>query len=82
MNPSRRPSVVWSFRKNLRDFVCTEADDQIGIRVDGQTLVCDRPTARLLAKRLNQRLDATTSRGMRERAKPAPDDNDTERTAS
>jgi hypothetical protein len=81
VKPPRRPSVIWSLRGDLRDLVCTEAGDQIGIRVNGGTIVCDRATARLLAKRIGQCLDATTSRSLRKAARPVPHDSDNQETA-
>lgn len=54
--------MIWSLRRDMRDFVAAEADGQIGIRVNGSVILCDRATARLLAKRISQCLDATKAR--------------------
>jgi hypothetical protein len=68
--PDRRPGSVWTLRWPLvrngsNGSVRTMPDDYIGIghwgdlRVGAQTLVISRRDARLLAKRINECLDAT-----------------------
>jgi hypothetical protein len=54
-----RSRAIWSLRRDMKDIVSPLCDEQVGIWVDGQSIVTDRRTARLLAKRLNQMLDAT-----------------------
>ena len=66
----RRPSTCWSLRRDLRDYVRTMPGDGIQIYVHdgngrGQLIETDRRTARLLARRINQCLDATTVKSMR-----------------
>ena len=63
---NRRSYGVWCLRRDLKDYVTPVEDDQVVIWVNGAGIACDRPTARLLAKRINQCLDATT-RGRRRR---------------
>lgn len=62
MRPLSR-GVSWALRKDFRDFVMVSPynEDAITIRLaDADIWVAvDRPTARLLAKRINQCLDAT-----------------------
>lgn len=58
---SARPNgkgVVWALRKDFKDYVCP-VHEEIVLRVGGQRIETDRATARLLAKRINQCLDAT-----------------------
>lgn len=69
---NRAPGAVWGLRKNGLGYVRTLPDDQILVSVinSGSTLVhpgrgliaMDRATARLLARRINQCLDATAKR--------------------
>ena len=61
---SARPNskvVVWSLRKDHKDYV-RSVNDEILLWVDGQRIVTDRATARLLAKRINECLDATVKK--------------------
>lgn len=53
--------VSWALRKDFRDSVMVHPDneDLILMHLWGARVTIDRPTARLLAKRLNQCLDAT-----------------------
>ena len=58
------PGVVWSLRRDFRDYVRTTAPDEIGgagvmAHVHGATLVMSRMDARLLARRINDLLEAT-----------------------
>lgn len=68
--PSRAPTCVWSLRwplvrKGSNGYVKTLPDDYIGlsvwgdVRVGPSSLVLSRKDARLLAKRINECLDAT-----------------------
>lgn len=70
MKPTRRPGTLWLLRwplvqRGSNGSVRTLPDDYIGIgmwgdfRVGPQTLVLTRRDARLLAKRINECLDAT-----------------------
>jgi hypothetical protein len=56
--------VVWGLRKDFRDYVRVSQhdNDDIHMHVDGQDIYCDRPTARLLAKRINDCLDKTVKK--------------------
>lgn len=58
--------VSWSLRKDHRDNVMVDPDDEDLILVQFAALrsdiQLDRATARLLAKRINQCLDATVKR--------------------
>lgn len=63
----RAPSTVWILRKDMKQYVVTGPDDTIVLcseNSDGliTTIVIDRSTARLFAKRINQCLDATRKR--------------------
>lgn len=60
------PGVVWSLRRERMglDYVRTTAPDEIGpagvlARIHGATLVMSRMDARLLARRINDLLEAT-----------------------
>ena len=46
----------------MSGYVRTTDDDEITVVVDGHFVSMDRATARLLAKRINQCLDATAKR--------------------
>ena len=59
---NRAPSTSWSLRKDHVDYVRTNDEDGITIRVHGHFIVTDRATARLLAKRINECLDGTAKR--------------------
>ena len=59
MKPNRAPSQVWALRKDLVDYVRTMPNDRVRIVVRGEVLDMDRPTARLLARRIMQCLDET-----------------------
>lgn len=63
-----RPSICWSLRRDLKDYVLTTRDDEIMMWVNGRMIKCDRLTARLLAKRINQCLDGTTAKAVRRAA--------------
>ena len=57
-----RPHSIWSLRRDMKSYVCSDGADLIKIHIDGDPmspLVVDRKTARLLAKRLNDCLDGT-----------------------
>lgn len=64
MIPNRAPSQVWCLRREqFNPVVYTGDDDTICIQGDGdQYLDLSRTDARLLAKRINQCLDATARR--------------------
>ena len=53
------PSVTWSLRRNHKDYVRTTSDGLM-IWVNGSTILLDRWTARLLARRINQCLEDTS----------------------
>lgn len=68
---NRAPSTAWFLRFPLKHFpnsyVHTTADDEIRVTYflnenDAQTFFLSRKDARLLAKRINQCLDATVKR--------------------
>lgn len=59
---NRAPSSTWCLRRDMRDLVQTNQLDGISIYVDNTWIDMDRSTARLLAKRINQCLDATVKR--------------------
>ena len=59
---NRAPGRAWALRRDLTDYVCTDTHDEIRIFVNNRALWMTRPTARLLAKRINQCLDATVKR--------------------
>lgn len=60
MKPNRAPSQVWCLRRDQITVVYTGDDDTICIQGEGdQYLDLSRVDARLLAKRINQCLDAT-----------------------
>ena len=59
---NRAPSTTWCLRRDFRDSVRTVAGDLILIFVNDRWIEMDRATARLLAKRINQCLDATVKR--------------------
>ena len=63
---STRPNgvgVAWSLRKDLKDYVYPGPTcEGFVIWFGGQRIVTDRATARLLAKRINQCLDATVKK--------------------
>lgn len=52
------PGVVWSLRRDHREYVRTTTDG-IQVLVDGVFVHMDRMTARLLARRINECLEAT-----------------------
>ena len=62
MIPSRASGTTWALRRDLKEYVTPAPDDLIEIYFRGTLLTMDRPTARLLAKRINQCLDATRKR--------------------
>ena len=57
-----RGNTAWSLRRDLKDYVTCWQEDSILVYVNQQPVVMSRATARLLAKRLNQCLDATVKR--------------------
>lgn len=61
---NRAPGTVWTLRRDdLRTYVRTTDDDKVAIYTpEGYELSMSRSTARLLAKRINQCLDATVKR--------------------
>jgi hypothetical protein len=56
---ARWSGTVWCLRRDFRDYVRTTETDGIMLYVGGQFVYTDRPTARLLARRLNECLDDT-----------------------
>ena len=67
MKPDRAPTQVWCLSlKNLDTFVRTAPDDKIVIAseygYEQQWIELSRSDARLLAKRINECLDATVKR--------------------
>ena len=63
MIPNRAPSSVWCLRREqFAPMVGTGPDDVIHIWDDDTILTVSRKDARLLAKRINQCLDATVIR--------------------
>ena len=70
MSTNRAPATVWGvgIPPNMRAYVCTLDDDQILIAVADQwrggwdDIEVDRQTARMIARRINQCLDATAKR--------------------
>ena len=63
MSANRAPGSIWSLRRDLIIAVYTGDDDTICIQGEGdQYLDLSRTDARLLAKRINQCLDATVKR--------------------
>ena len=60
--PNRAPTVVWSLRpSNINSYVRTGTDDTIEVILDSVIeLRVSRVDARLIARRINQCLDATT----------------------
>jgi hypothetical protein len=62
------PSTVWALRSDAKTYVRTNSPDSLFISVfenSGQAgFIISRRDARLLAKRINQCLDATTNRGI------------------
>lgn len=59
---NRAPGTCWALRKDFLQWVQTAPGDEIRVRTPGGTLYLDRATARLLAKRINECLDATVKR--------------------
>ena len=60
---NRRPGSVWALRlSTLSTYVRTTESDAILIRSGVQYIELSRKDARLLAKRINQCLDATVKR--------------------
>jgi len=64
------PTVVWSLRApDYGAYVCTESEGSLLLRIvdpggyDKWTVSISRKDARLLAKRINQCLDDTTTNG-------------------
>jgi hypothetical protein len=53
------PGVTWSLRGDHKDYVRTASPTQLVLYVNGATTVLDRATARLLARRINECLEAT-----------------------
>jgi hypothetical protein len=66
-----RSSSIWSLRRDLKDYVRTAPEDTVVIFVNDACIYCDRATARLLAKRISQCLDATTVKALRDRERAA-----------
>ena len=62
MIPNRAPSTIWAARMDLCEYVRPVEDDRILICAGNDWIEVDRPTARLLAKRINECLDATVKR--------------------
>lgn len=63
MSANRAPGSIWSLRRDEITVVYTGDDDTICIQGEGdQYLDLSRTDARLLAKRINQCLDATVKR--------------------
>lgn len=68
MSGNRAPGTIWSvgWPKDLRAYVRTTDDDRIRIAVDvggyWSDLIVDRQTARMIARRINECLDATVKR--------------------
>jgi len=60
--PNRASGTIWPLRDGFTDYVRTLPSDQVRLYVNGLFIDLDRPTARLLAKRLNQCLDRTAKR--------------------
>lgn len=68
---NRAPSIVWTVGRhpNVRAYVRTTVSDKIMIAADDQKrdglwdyIEVDRQTARMIARRINQCLDATVKR--------------------
>ena len=51
--------MIWSLRRNHKDYVRTTPDGRM-IWVNGSTILLDRRTARLLARRINQCFEDTS----------------------
>ena len=68
MIKNRAPCQVWGTRRDMSGgYVRTMSDDCIlifepGLSKNGQSIVVDRAEARLLARRINECLDATVKR--------------------
>jgi len=67
MTPDRAPTSIWCLSiKDLDTFVLTAPDDKIVVagvyEYEQQWIELSRSDARLLAKRINQCLDATVKR--------------------
>lgn len=63
MKPNRAPQTSWPLRRDFAEYVLTSYDDGIFLFVGDEWFhIKDRATARLLAKRVNQCLDATARR--------------------
>ena len=66
--PNRAPSTVWSLRRDMGcGYVCTMDDDKVAIFVPSDSgyvagIRVSRKDARLIAKRINECLDATVKR--------------------
>lgn len=62
---NRRPGSLWCLRRDFTSgYVCTTDDDGIAIYLNGYSneMTMSRATARLLARRINECLNATVKR--------------------
>lgn len=59
MIPDRAPTTAWTLRSDFGSWVRTAEDEKIVVYVDHDYIYMSRRDARLVAKRINQCLDAT-----------------------
>jgi hypothetical protein len=56
------PSVIWALRFDGKSYVRTDSPNSLLIKIDQEAFIVSRRDARMLARRINQCLDKTTSR--------------------
>ena len=56
------PSVIWALRFDCKSYVRTDSPNSLLIKIDQEAFTVSRQDARMLARRINQCLDETTSR--------------------
>ena len=56
------PSVIWALGFDCKSYVRTDSPNSLLIKIDQEAFTVSRQDARMLARRINQCLDGTTSR--------------------